>query len=109
MPPNKRGGRPGEGVLNVSTAVQTGDSLPPAAPVEPLTEPEARSLTGQIRSLGEGIADRVDLLVDKVRQARDEANDLAHAANELLELLADLGVNRLEYGGVNRLEYGGLS
>jgi len=51
--------------------VQTSHSLPPAAPDRALTEAEARSLTGQIRSIGEAIADRVDLLVDKIRQARD--------------------------------------
>ncbi len=69
--PNERD-RPTKGGPNVSErAVQTGYILPPAAPVEPLTEAEARSLTGQIRSLAEAIADRVDLLVDKIQQARD--------------------------------------
>ncbi len=63
--PGGSGGR--AGALSGSLLDQAGDNgVNPA-----LTEAEARSLTGQIRSLGEGIADRVDLLVDKVRQARD--------------------------------------
>ncbi len=53
--------------------MREGDSSLPTIPQArtALTEPEARSLTGQIRSLGEAIADRVDLLVDRIRQARE--------------------------------------
>lgn len=45
--------------------------------VEVMTEAEARVITSRIRSLAESIADRVDLLAAKVREARDGQ---AHAA-----------------------------
>ncbi len=45
--------------------------------VEPLGAEDAVALTGRIRSLAEAIADRVDLLLVKVREARDGDAHLA--------------------------------